>query len=497
MSRRFRKRGRSAGVGWVGKASIGLVIAAVLLTGIGLLAIRSYLHSDAFRAFLAAQVSRIAKVDGIFTPFRWQGLAVDTDSYDATGTGIVRALKVEGLHTEIGLGGIGRGVWQIKGTNIRRLDVTLDPGSGDLPATAGDTRSTRHAKDTAKPWLPTEIEVTAADIQELILRAPLQHGTATLTGIRIHAQPAGPRHSYRVETLGGTLRLPFPWTPEIRLDRAQLRYQDKQIFLNSATATLCRLEAAGEFNIPTGHHTIQGGISDVKCDEILSETWAKRLTGTAATDFTLDHRGGSPTARGTLTLSNATLTALPVLDTLAAYADTRRFRHLTLTDSRTDWRWRDGELLLTNLVLASEGLIRLEGTVTLRGENLDGHLRLGLAPGTLASIPGAETHVFAPGERGLLWAPLRLTGTLDHPEEDLSARLIAAAGARLFDIIPETGEKVIRFTNAVLGDAPGKTVDKATEVIEQGTGILRQATGILDGFLGPGEIAPPPPPEEE
>ena len=34
-----------------------------------------------------------------------------------------------------------------------------------------------------------------------------------------------------------------------------------------------------------------------------------------------------------------------------------------------------------------------------------GRFRLGLAPGTLSTIPGAETDVFLPGERGLLWTP--------------------------------------------------------------------------------------------
>ena len=494
------------GVGWVGKASIGLVIGAVVLAGALFLAIRSYLHSDSFRNFLSAQVSRTAKVDGLFTPFRWQGLAVDADSFDATGPGLVRTLKVEGLHTEVGVGGIGRGVWELKGSNVRRLEVALDAREKDgMPAVTEPDRP-KPASPAAKRWLPTEVEVMAADVQELIVRAQLDDGPAVLTGMRVHAEPAGQRHSYRVETLGGTVKLPFSWTPVVRLDRTKLRWQDKRLFVNSASASLWkdgRLDAAGEWDLETGDYTLEGGVSDVKCDDLLSEDWAKRLTGEVASDFTIDNRGGTLVARGTLTIRNGTLTALPVLDALAAYADTRRFRVLALTDARTDWRWRNGELFLGNLVLASEGLVRLEGAVTIRGREIDGNFRLGLAPGTLASIPGAETHVFAPGERGLLWTPLRVTGTLDDPKEDLSDRLIAAAGARMFDVIPETGEKVIRFTRSVLGDTPGKAVDKGVKVIEEGAGIVRDVGGVLDGILGSGGrlVAPPAevpePPEKD
>jgi hypothetical protein len=187
-----------------------------------------------------------------------------------------------------------------------------------------------------------------------------------------------------------------------------------------------------------------------------------------------------------------------MLDALAAYADTRRFRVLTLNEARTDWRWKEGRLTLSNLALGSEGLVRIEGSLDIHGEVLDGSFRLGLAPGTLARIPGAETHVFSPGERGLLWAPLRISGTIHDPKEDLTDRLIDAAGMRMFDVIPETGEKVIRFTRAILGESPIKVVDQGAKIIEQGAGIVDGVGGVIDGFFGSRrEPAPVTPPKED
>jgi hypothetical protein len=245
-----------------------------------------------------------------------------------------------------------------------------------------------------------------------------------------------------------------------------------------------RIESSGEWDMGTRQYTLEGDASGMTCEDILSEDWAKRMTGDVASTFSMDNGSGSPAARGRLTIPGGVITALPILDALAAYADTRRFRVLNLNEARTEWRWKKGELGLTNLVLSSDGLVRLEGSVIIRGRTLDGSFRLGLAPGTLARIPGAETDVFIAGERGLLWTPLRITGTLDDPKEDLTDRLIAAAGIRMFDQIPETGEKVIKFTRSIIGDHPDQVIDKGVKIIEKGSGILREAGGVLDGLLG-------------
>jgi hypothetical protein len=91
----------------------------------------------------------------------------------------------------------------------------------------------------------------------------------------------------------------------------------------------------------------------------------------------------------------------------------------------------------------------------------------------------------------LLWAPLHLTGTLDDPKEDLTSRLIEAAGMRMFEQIPETGEQVFKFTKSVLGESPVDAIDKGLKiigegerVIEEGEEIIKDAKGIFRGLLG-------------
>lgn len=473
--------------------------------------VRRYLHSEGFRVLLSEQASRVLGVPGQFSPFRWDGLQVDTSAFTAEGKGEVKNLRADNLHLEVGLSGVTKGEWHVRGANVGRIEATYDARPGTL------TR--QEVKDTSPPvneqtaeakkngWLPSEIVLDDLTIQELSGRVLMESGEASIAGMEIKVEPAGPKRAYRATVQGGKVRVPWRYVPPVTLDRMKVRYQDKEIFVTDAGAKIGNhgyLTADGEWNGLTGTHAFTGEVTDLACAEILSETWVKRLSGNVSSSFTMEGVRGDTHAHGKLSIQGGSLTALPFLDVLSAYADTRRFRLIQLTDAHADWAWQKGAIDLDKIVLASEGLVRLEGSLKIRGEALDGQFMLGLMPGTLATIPGAETVVFQPGPNGLLWAPLRITGTLADPKEDLSDRLIAAAGIRMLEILPETGQKVLKFTQQVVGDNPSKTAQKVEHAVEKGvkaidkaSGVLNQASGILGGLLGDEPPPPPPAPDKK
>ncbi len=488
MSRRSRKkRGEASSGGWLGKAAIASIFIVLVGSAVMYSLVRSYLHSNDFRRFLSEKAGKIAGVNGDFSPFRWDGLAVDSSVFDGSGLGPIKNVRIDELHTEVGIGGLRRGVWEIQGSRIQRLDLSLDARkSATRPTPQKSDRSRANSKNMPN-WLPSKIELQGMDINEVHVKAFIDQGLITAANVRVRVEPVEKNNNYRVELADGTVQLPFSLLSNVRLRHAKLRYQDRQVFLSKLTASVWkdgRLQASGEWDRTTGNFSAEGDVSEVKCENVFNEDWAKRFVGEMSSDYSVDNRTGSLVARGHLKIHNGTLTALPLLDSLAAYADTRRFRVLALNDAHTDWHWKNGEIILTDLVLASEGLIRLQGSMIIRGKELDGSFRLGLATGTLASIPGAETDVFSAGERGLMWAPLRITGTLDDPKEDLTDRLIAAAGLRMFDVIPETGEKVIKYTQAILRESPQKVIEKGSEILEKRADIVEDVVGVLDGFLG-------------
>ncbi len=493
MSRRSRRSQPAGERRWLGKAAVALLVVGVILLASVYAAVRGYLRSEGFRKFLSAEAGAAAGISGEFAPFHWDGLAVDTDRFEATGEGMLAAVQAEGLHTEVALGGLKRGVWEIRGSTVRRLEITVD---ATRPSSKPKTERVKLkeksvAKSSRPAWLPSNTELQGLDLKSVSANVKLKQGPASVRGMSLRAELSGGNAGYRAELQDGTVRLPFKFLPELRLDNAHLRYQNEHVFLTKAAVTAwqdTRIDASGEWDMDTRKFSVQGDAIGIRCEDLLGNDWAKRLTGGIRSDFTADNSRGEFSANGNLTLTDGVITALPMLDALAAYADTRRFRVLTLSESRCHWSWKKDELGLSELVLASEGLVRLEGSLVIRGDQLDGVFRLGLAPGTLSSIPGAETDVFIRGERGLLWAPLRITGTLDDPKEDLTDRLIDAAGMRMFDLVPETGEKVIKFTQSVINELPPDVVNKGVEegvkIIEKGGKTVRKVTGILDDLLG-------------
>lgn len=483
-SRRQKTAGRGV---WFGRMVVILVTVGVILLGGAYLVLRNYLHSDGFRKFLSTKVSRAAGVEGEFSSFRWDGLAVDTDSFDAQGNGPLSRLRADGLHTEIGFGGVGRGVWELKGTSLKRLEAEVnavrDPDDKRTP----EVNAPVSKKERPKPWYPNEVELRGFDIGEADIRATLKNGEMLLLeNLSVRAEAGKTRGAYVGEIRGGTLQLPDEFWPRIGIDHVKARYQEGVLFVTSADATLWgdgRLHASGEWDRRGKMYAFEGELNDVMVEHLVRKNWAKQITGNVSSDFVVTGGAGPTEAKGRLKITDGTLTALPVLDVLAAYADTRRFRELALTEARADWKWRQDEINLTNLIIASDGLLSIHGGLSIHGEALDGELMVGVAPGILSVIQGAEAVVFSPGERGLLWTKVKITGTVDNPKEDLSERLIAAAGMRIIEELPG-GDRVLKYSKRYLGDNPQEAIRKGIDTFDDAEKAVRETRDILKGIFG-------------
>lgn len=491
MSRRSNRGGRRKAGRWTGRL-LGLLVGVVLvLVAGGYLQLRAYLHSEEFRGFLGAEVGKALGVKGSFDPFRWDGLQVRTGGFGASGGGALSGLRADDLRTEVGLGGVRRGVWELLGASVRRLEVDLTTLAPEEPVSAGVGGLAAADGPPEKPrrrWIPDKVEVRELRVDDSRLRVKTATGDVVMAGQGWLVEPGTASGSYDIEASGGTIEHPWSWFPALRLDRARLRVQGKRVTLTDATANLYskgRLSGSGEAEFDSGGFSFEGGLEGVRCDEVLPEDWKQRVRGQLSSDFHVRRSdGGEVVSSGRVRVRDGVLTALPVLDRLAAYLNTTRFRVLPLQDARAAFIRRGDKLSLTEIIISSEGLVRLEGRMDITGEALDGYFRLGIPPGTLATIPGAETKVFVEQERGLLWAPLRITGTMDQPKEDLSERLLAAAGERMFELIPETGEQVLKFTRSLFGDEGREDGEEGLNPVQQGTDVLRGATDTLREGLG-------------
>lgn len=497
MSRRQRKRAAVAGSKlrprWWGRVLVVGLVLGVLAMGGSYLWLRAWLHGESFRRMLAGQTDEALNVSSQFGPFRWSGTRMDTSSFTASSQGLVKSIDAEDLLVEVGLGGWWKGVWQIEDARARRIDIEIDTTAADRvkkdPLAAAPSGPVAKQKKWYDSLIPHEVELKQFELSSSSVKVITRSGPVGISGTSWSLVPdkAG-KNSYRAEGTGGIVKMPWQWAPRMNLGRARLNYRGDVVYLTGADFQVYesgRLDLAGEMSVKGDGYTFTGDLRDVFCAEVLPENWKQRLSGKVDAEFTVEGRKSGPKVDGEIGLANGVLTALPLLDSLSAYADTARFRRIALEEGKTDFSWEDETLVLSNLVIASEGLMRLEGGLRMDPrKQLDGRFRLGLVPGVLARIPGAETTVFSAGERGLLWTDLRITGTLDDPKEDLSRRLVAAAGLRMFEVLPETGEKVLKFTKDVIDQDLETHLQNGAAVIEQGRAVIDEAKGVVDEVEG-------------
>lgn len=489
MSRRARRQRKTAKRGggiWLKLTALGLALAGLVMVG-GYVWVRQWLHGEDFRKLLSAEAGEALGAETEFAPLRWDGTVMSTDSCVAVGDGVVRKVDARGLELQVGLGALRRGVVELRNARLTRIGVTLDLRESARPEPRPREEKPVGPREPAwyQRFLPQEVHLTELDVGESALRLLLESGEADFSGTRWAVEAGRVPGSYEIEAVGGRADLPWEFVPPLALRGARLRYQDLAVFLTAARFSLFErgeLHLTGETSLKGGNYAFDAALSDVRAGELLEEDWKQRLEGVLESDFDVVDRGDGVVVSGELRLMDGSLTGLPVLDSLGAYGGDPRFRRLVLSEARTDFRWENGGLMVSDFVLASDGLLRIEGMLRIDAEDrLDGRFRIGLVPGTLSRIPGAETRVFLPGERGLLWAPVRVGGTVDDPQEDLTERLIEAAGLRMFELLPESGEWVMKYSGRVLeGDLKGAIKD-GEDVVRQGRDLLKRGKGLLEG----------------
>ncbi len=476
------------------RVSLILALGAIFM-GFGFYVwLRSYLHSDDFRLFISNVTSDVIRSDAQFEPLDWQGMRVRTVGFNAEGSGVVRRLDAREVEADMSLSELVHGAWLIRDLRVAELQVAIDLREKQdvLSVSPSVDKSEDQGRGFWVSLLPNRTELQALQISRLDVNLLTESGSVEVIDATVTAERRAGKNVYDMTVSNGLINTPWFEGP-LKLDSARARYADKRIYLQEFRSQVYQrgmLSLSGE--LEGEKFELFGTLRDIGVEEVVPEDWQKKISGELDTEFKINSSEDAVTTRGELSLSKGMLTALPVLDRIAAYANTYRFRQLHLTEARLKYISSQGgrqdakreRLELYDIVLASEGLVRVLGKLVIENGSLDGRFRVGIMPGVLAHIPGAETKVFERGEKGLLWAPLHITGTIENPKEDLSGRMIAAAGERMFEIVPETGKMALKFAHETAADLPQKAIDTGSEIIDKGGEIIEEGTDIIREGVG-------------
>lgn len=452
----------------------GLLIAKSSLNG--------WLRGEGFRDWLATRAATVLRSDVTLADLKWTGSEVYASRFEALGNeeAAFSELGLDGVRAK--MGGIRDKAFRVPELTVNRLNLEFSPNHKGVnrPEAAADGSGDGPALPS---WLskfaPNRVElekivISTANVSVLKAGGPV----FLLSGVQTTMEPDFKTGVWEISGKGG--RLVVPDQPEIRLKDLGLRWRSSEIFLDHCSLGIYEeghISGTGEIGFDNGgRFDVDLEISSINVDDLVTGEWRDRLAGVIHGPVHITGPPGALVYEGTLNVSDGVIESIPVLKLIAEYTRSERFNRLVLNEAKADFKSAGDRVELRNLVMQSDGLVRVEGQIDLVGDQLTGTLNVGVTPGTMRWIPGAERLVFVEDREGFRWAPLHLTGTTSEPKEDLSSRLIAAAGE---SIISELPGGLLEGAQGLLN--PGGDPAKTGEIIEQGKRMLDLFSPFLKG----------------
>jgi hypothetical protein len=159
----------------------------------------------------------------------------------------------------------------------------------------------------------------------------------------------------------------------------------------------------------------------------LSDRWKVLFKGliTGKGNFTgplLTWEAGTST--GSFEAGEARLQAFPILENLSLLTGIAGLTSVQIDTAKADLHYHDRQFDFKNIVIRKENTLRWEGNLSvLPDQTLRGETSLGLSTDATDLIPQLRQSIFTEQREGFDWTPVKISGDIDQPREDLTPRL--------------------------------------------------------------------------
>jgi len=476
-----------------------------------------YLKSDAFTAQVNAAASGALEADCRIESISWQGSSAYAGTFEATGreSAAFRRLTLSDLRADLDTSAFWDRTWRVNQVKIAQVTADFSESgqpSGAEPPAKSDPPAAPAAPGWLQHWLPTRAVIGPVNVDrfDFVKAASADVPAMDGRGFTLELKPNLKPPSMEVTGRSGEIRVGGTSRP-LKLSRLHGTVRPDSAALDQVEGTLedASLNAEGtvSFHVP-GDLRLKLRLNGASLERWLPEDWLKKCSGMASTTATLQGDWRQPQtlrAEGDFQIRDALLQALPMLDIIAKKTQNASFLRMQIKEATGQFERRKADdWQVRRLRADAPGLLRLKGKVDVGpGGALQGALLLGIVPGTLRYLAGAEQTVFVSADRfsaqpgqggalsgddtGLLWCAFTLTGTLEAPVEDLSDRLALA----WFNATVEQVENLsmeaaataartgVNAANTVLEAAP-PLLEKAPDLLNQG---VQGGLKIIDGLL--------------
>jgi len=409
---------------------LAIPLLVVLVAGATLFAnswFRGFLRGAEFRTLISEKTSSALRVEGEYQPLAWTAFSVYTPGFEGRGVPgtPIAFLQADQIRTTLLWREAFGGVWKLNGISIGQVRLILGREAADRLSHVPSAPAGFQPAKEMPSWVPRKFEPGEITVDSALV----EFGEGSVRGARSILKQQG--EGWEIETSGG--RFVWPGIPENTLRQSRSRINREGFFLTNADLLLRgggQVNASGEIPAQSGGLNLQIRWSEVPVRELIRGHDSFALEGACSGEAVIRSPKDSPhEVNGRFLLSEGVLRQVPVLSVLGRFTGATRFDPLPLNELSGKFKNDSLGLYVTELVMESKGLLRVEGTLDFMNDHtVQGNLLVGLTPSTLQWLPGSRERVFRESRDGYLWAPVAIGGTRDNPSEDLSVRLLRAMG---------------------------------------------------------------------
>ncbi len=389
------------------------------------------LEAEKIRTLIASRIGQ--KVEGTagLLPFRAGPLSVVSPGLVVTADPprALTELRASHIAARVSLIELWRGKWRIDRLNADHLQVAYGAAAAKTIDRSEFPAPEMVPAATSESLMSVDVRQVAIDRTDLTWADPEKDG-GKFRDVQTFFRPDG--KNLVVEGNGGTFRQAK--FPELAVVSFKLFYEKPTLRIDQSRLTLghgSAVEVRGQFRFED-EASLDLALTLTRCPIgpfLQSESARDKLEGTFHGDAHLQKQMGdaaSLRAEGKLAIDRLLVKNVPALAKAAAFTGKRELAPLRVDELSGEYRWEGGELSVRHLRAEAQHLLAVRGQFTFEAGKIAGTFDLGVAPDIAAKFPGAREEVFTREEGGYLWTAVKISGPLEHPQDDLKPRLMQA-----------------------------------------------------------------------
>ncbi len=471
-----------------------LLIAAII---VAYMVLTNYVEGDKFRNQSQEQLNEISpyvQVD-IDKNLQIRGSSLALPELAFQSKDAQQKLSLHSLELDLNRFALINRLFHVEEATLDKLDLTLD-----LDTLNPAALKIKLAGEQSSRFLPNKWQIDQFTINEASTRLILDGEVYSYSDYKLGVRPLSKdQKSWEMMLEGGVIKTPLFWLEKARIDAGKILIKPDSIRLEETTLALSpgELSLRGLYKMRSGDWLIRLRAKKAPIAHLLDNDWKKRITGQLDSAIELRGKEGKMNFfSASINVLQARAEALPFLSELSI-ANSYPYRSLGFDQASATLRfpYSSAELgisrawLIEDIVLMAKDKLMVKGFILIKSNRgLSGTLDVGIPKSIHGKIPLFQIlisqQIFsAQDKNGYCWTKVNLSGTLDQPREDLSARLKSILSKKL----SQTSSGLIELFNSSAGsllpsrgkaseptpkDSPSK--EKPPTLLDQGIKGSRQ-----------------------